>query len=52
MTIIIEIGKPFQAKPGKLDNSIIVRRWWLFFAVSKLKVPFREFCETPFKWSN
>lgn len=51
MTIVFEISKPFQLRPGRINTDLMVRYWWLYFAVAFLKVPFKQFAETPKIWS-
>lgn len=45
MTIIIEISNPVQWRP-------LYRFGWLWFAIVVLRVPFRQFCETPQRWET
>lgn len=51
-TIIIEIDGPFQPKLDRYESETIVRYVWLWFAVSKLKVSFREFSSTAYYWGE
>jgi hypothetical protein len=50
--MVIEIGKPIQWKPGKYESEVLVRYWFLVFWVSFLKVSFREFSETSYRWES
>lgn len=34
MTLIFEMSKPFQLKPGFFKSRAMVRCWWLWFAVA------------------
>jgi len=50
MTIIFEISRPFQPRPGLFKSRHMYRAWWLWFAVGLLRVPFKEFCITEKIW--
>jgi len=50
MTLIIEISRPFQWKPFKFSNSIMLRFGFGWIAIAWLRVPFREFSETNYTW--
>lgn len=52
MTIIFEVSKPFQPKPGYFESRLIYRVWWLWFAIGVLRVPFKEYSETPKVWTR
>lgn len=52
MTLIIEISRPFQARPGYFVSRVIYRVWWLWFAIAVLRVPFRDFAETNYHWGD
>lgn len=50
-TLIIQFEIPFpQWLPGMYISESMIRVWWLWFGVSWLKVPFREFAETAYTW--
>jgi len=50
MTLIFEISKPWQWKPGLHSSSSMLRVWWGPIAVSYLRVSFPEFTETSYYW--
>jgi hypothetical protein len=52
MTVIFEIDNPCLWEFGKYESDLITRYWFLWFAVSFLRVPFRKFCETPKVWKG
>jgi len=49
MIFIIEISRPFQAKPGyfrgTLDDVPSHRAWWLWFTVSYCKMPLHKYTQ-------
>lgn len=50
MTIIIEIGRPTQWRPGYFRSRLMHRGWWLWFAVSLLRVPYDEWRQADAEW--
>lgn len=52
MTIFFEVSRPFQPLPGLYSSPSMVRVWWLWLAFGWLRLPFREFCETPWDWEE
>lgn len=50
MTIIFERSKPFQLKPGRKNTDLMVRYWWLYFAIAFLKTPFKQFTKIESLW--
>lgn len=51
MTIIIEINKPFQKKPGYCYLDICKRVWWLWFAVAYTSRRYDEIIDKrKYKW--
>ena len=44
MTIVLEINRPFQIRPGVYRSSVtVIRVWWLWFAVTVYKMRLDEF---------
>lgn len=52
MTIIIEIDGPFQHRPGKFESRIMTRYWWLWFAITFLKIPLWEYSSDDYEWRD
>ena len=52
MTIIIEISRPWQWRPGRFTSRIMRRAWWGFLAVGILRIPFAEFATTAYDWRH
>jgi hypothetical protein len=52
VTIIIEVSRPFQARPGRYTSRVMYRFWWLWFAVGVLRVPLKEYSETAYAWQQ
>lgn len=52
MIIILEINKPFQSKPGKYESNIMKRYWWLWFAITFLKIPLQDYSKDRYVWEN
>jgi hypothetical protein len=50
VTLIVEVCGPFQWKPGRYETCVMVRYWWGWFAVARLKVSHREYAETSYDW--
>ena len=50
MIIILEIDDLFNAKPGKYESNIMKRYWWLWFAITILKIPLKEYSSNKYKW--
>ncbi len=52
MTIIIEMSRRWRWMLGSYKSETIYRLWCGPFAVALLRVPFREFVETPYHWEK
>lgn len=52
MTFIVEISGPWQWRIGRYESEVMVRYWWLCFAVAKLKVPFKEYAVKSYRWES
>jgi hypothetical protein len=50
MTVIFEVSRPYVAKPGHFRSRVVDRWWWLWFAVTVVHVPMKEFAETSYRW--
>jgi hypothetical protein len=50
VVIVFEVSGPFQAKPGYHESRLSRRWWWLWFAFSVLKLPYKEWVETSKEW--
>jgi hypothetical protein len=52
MVLIFEASRPFQLKPFRFKSRIMTRVGWLWFAVTRLKVSFKEFSEKGYDWTE
>lgn len=52
MTIFIEISNPPQWKLWRFRSRTMYRFGWAWFAIGILRIPFRQFCETPYDWAE
>lgn len=53
MTLIIEVSKPIQWRPGYFKSRIMTRVWWLYVAVALVRVPANELMDTNrFYWDR
>lgn len=50
MTVVFECDRRVQWNPGVFRSRSMYRAWWLWFAVSWLRIPFEEFAATEFEW--
>lgn len=50
MTWVLEISGPFQRRPSRYHSRVVTRWVWLWFAIERIHVPWREFCETSYRW--
>lgn len=52
MTLFIEVSNPPQWRPWRYASPLMYRFGWAWFACGALRVPFRQFCETPKTWES
>lgn len=52
MTIVFEVGPPFQRRFGAMKGDLMYRVWWGWFAVALLHVSLKEYSETPKVWET
>lgn len=50
MSIVFEIDRIFNRRPGFFKSRLMYRVWWLWFAVAWVRIPFPEFCATEKEW--
>ncbi len=50
MTVIIEVSRPWQWRPGRHRGRQMTRLWWGWWAVGWLHLPFHEFVTTAYDW--
>jgi len=52
MTLLFEVSKPFQIQPFIYNSPVMFRMGWLWFAIGIIKIPFRQLCESSWKWER
>ena len=50
MTIIIEVSRPWQWRPGRFRSRLMTRVWWGFVAIAWLHVSYPEYVAADKEW--